>query len=410
MDSLTQIVLGAAVGEAVLGKKVGNRAMLWGAIAGTIPDLDIISNLWLSDLQGLAAHRGFSHSFLFAILGALVMGYTVSKIYDSPYHKWISVVARTLLIGSFTIGLFYLGVTNEGIGKFIIPLIAITIAGLAFRFIKRRYFDNKIEMPEATMKDWIKLFFWSIVTHPILDSFTVYGTQLFSPFSDTRVSFNNISVADPAYTLPFLICLIIASFYHRKHPLRSKINTAGIIISSLYMIMTFFNQSNVKTVFAENLLANEIEAKRTLVSPTIFNNILWYCVAELEDELVFGRYSLMDQDKEMVLHRLPKNEALLAGYETDEVTRILKWFSDGYYHININESGQTQFNDMRYGPFDFQDYQNPDNFIFKFKIDKEKDKLVMTSDEGGPPDDVQDKFVNEYLGRIMGDKKIDYKK
>ena len=41
MDSLTQIVLGAAVGEAVLGKKVGNRAMLWGAVAGTIPDLDV---------------------------------------------------------------------------------------------------------------------------------------------------------------------------------------------------------------------------------------------------------------------------------------------------------------------------------------------------------------------------------
>ncbi len=36
MDSLTQIVLGASVGEAVLGKKVGNKAILWGAIAGTL--------------------------------------------------------------------------------------------------------------------------------------------------------------------------------------------------------------------------------------------------------------------------------------------------------------------------------------------------------------------------------------
>jgi len=45
MDSLTQIVLGAAVGEAVLGKKVGNKAMLYGAIAGTIPDLDVVANL-----------------------------------------------------------------------------------------------------------------------------------------------------------------------------------------------------------------------------------------------------------------------------------------------------------------------------------------------------------------------------
>ena len=41
MDSLTQIVLGAAVGEAVLGKKIGNWAIFWGAIAGTVPDLDV---------------------------------------------------------------------------------------------------------------------------------------------------------------------------------------------------------------------------------------------------------------------------------------------------------------------------------------------------------------------------------
>ena len=45
MDSVTQIVLGAAVGQAVLGSKVGNKALLYGAVAGTIPDLDVISRL-----------------------------------------------------------------------------------------------------------------------------------------------------------------------------------------------------------------------------------------------------------------------------------------------------------------------------------------------------------------------------
>jgi len=63
MDSITQIVLGAAAGDAVLGKRIGNRAMVWGAIAGTIPDLDIIGNLWMSELDSLAFHRGISHSF-----------------------------------------------------------------------------------------------------------------------------------------------------------------------------------------------------------------------------------------------------------------------------------------------------------------------------------------------------------
>ncbi|MEL6140713.1 MAG: metal-dependent hydrolase, partial [Bacteroidota bacterium] len=54
MDSLTQIVLGAAVGEATLGRKVGNRAMLWGAIGGTIPDLDVFANLATDPVSSLA--------------------------------------------------------------------------------------------------------------------------------------------------------------------------------------------------------------------------------------------------------------------------------------------------------------------------------------------------------------------
>ena len=50
MDSLTQIVLGASVAEASLGKKIGNKAIVLGALAGTIPDLDIISRFFVDDL------------------------------------------------------------------------------------------------------------------------------------------------------------------------------------------------------------------------------------------------------------------------------------------------------------------------------------------------------------------------
>ena len=62
MDSLSQIVLGAAVGEATLGRRIGNRAMIWGAVAGTIPDMDVLGKYYLSELDNLAFHRGISHS------------------------------------------------------------------------------------------------------------------------------------------------------------------------------------------------------------------------------------------------------------------------------------------------------------------------------------------------------------
>ena len=66
MDSLTQIVLGAACGEAVLGKKIGNRALLFGAIGGTIPDLDVFigSLLYGNEIDAMVFHRGIMHSIL----------------------------------------------------------------------------------------------------------------------------------------------------------------------------------------------------------------------------------------------------------------------------------------------------------------------------------------------------------
>lgn len=79
MDSLTQIVLGAAVGEAVLGKKIGNKAAFYGAIAGTIPDLDVIAAYFTDTVTALEIHRGFTHSVLFSIVFAPIFGFLVSK-------------------------------------------------------------------------------------------------------------------------------------------------------------------------------------------------------------------------------------------------------------------------------------------------------------------------------------------
>jgi len=89
MDSLTQIVLGAAVGEAVLGKKAGNKAMLYGAIAGTIPDLDVYIGKLFDTITALEIHRGFSHSIFFAIVFGWIFGWLIS-LYEkkSSAKEW----------------------------------------------------------------------------------------------------------------------------------------------------------------------------------------------------------------------------------------------------------------------------------------------------------------------------------
>ena len=82
MDSLTQIVLGASVAETALGKKIGNKAIFLGAIAGTIPDLDIIMRFFVDDLSASVMHRGFSHSLIFPFIVAPILGVLSKKIYD----------------------------------------------------------------------------------------------------------------------------------------------------------------------------------------------------------------------------------------------------------------------------------------------------------------------------------------
>ncbi len=78
MDSLTQIVLGAAVGEAVLGRKIGNKAMVLGAIAGTIPDLDVAAGFFTDTVSALEIHRGFTHSIVFAVVVGLLFAWMLA--------------------------------------------------------------------------------------------------------------------------------------------------------------------------------------------------------------------------------------------------------------------------------------------------------------------------------------------
>ena len=82
MDSITQATLGAAIGEAVLGKKIGNKAMLWGAIAGTLPDLDVIFLPFYNEIQRISIHRGYSHS----IIVSLLLGTLLAWI----FYRWKS--------------------------------------------------------------------------------------------------------------------------------------------------------------------------------------------------------------------------------------------------------------------------------------------------------------------------------
>ncbi|WP_320815110.1 metal-dependent hydrolase [Flavobacterium sp.] len=88
MDSLSQIVLGAATFALVKDKEIGKKALLYGAILGTIPDLDILLNPFLNTIEQLAIHRAFSHSIFFSILLSLLCAKWFSYKHKTPYKGW----------------------------------------------------------------------------------------------------------------------------------------------------------------------------------------------------------------------------------------------------------------------------------------------------------------------------------
>lgn len=302
MDSLTQIVLGAAVGEAVLGKKVGNRAMLWGGIAGTIPDLDVFVRFFTDPITATELHRGITHSIFFAIVMAPILGYLVSKIHN-----------------------------------------------------KR----------DATRAGWSWLFFWSLVTHPLLDAHTAWGTQLFWPFEE-RLAYNNIFVVDPIYTLPFLFFLLLAALKKRSDPRRSKFNNYGLYISSTYMLLTFVFKGISINAFESQLSAEHVNYIEMDTKPTPFNSILWNAQVETENGYLMGYYSLFDSKPVTFSHEFPKNHELLDPYKDQKVVQQLIKIAAGWYTVERVSDAELMFYDLRFGQLGFDPDTAP--FVWQYSL------------------------------------------
>lgn len=267
MDSVTQIVLGAAVGEAALGKKVGNKAMLWGAIAGTIPDLDVVGRYFLDDITALEWHRGFSHSLVFSLLAAPIFGYLIQRF------------------------------SKDKSGGF---------------------------------KGWTWLMFLGFVTHPLLDCHTTWGTQFLWPL-DLRIAYNNIFVVDPLYTIPFMIFLILAMRRKRTDPRRQKLNNLGLVISSGYMLLTILLKWYTLPTFTSSLTNQGREYERISTRPTPFNSVMWTANVETRDSFLIGYYSLLDETKNVQFKGYPKNHDHIDSIKNeDQIKRLIHITKDWY--------------------------------------------------------------------------------
>ncbi len=405
MDSLTQITLGAAVGELVLGRKIGNKAMLWGAVAGTIPDLDVFARLWMNEIDALAVHRGFSHSILFAATAPFVLGYVIDRYYQSGVHqkkwvRWASFTVWLLFYLMIISGVLFLFRESSALTIGIVGTLCAAIGVLLVRQWRSGYLLQVPASPDVAYLDWVKLFFWAIFTHPLLDAFTAYGTQLFVPFSDYRVAFNVVAIVDPIYTVPFLAAVILAATMARDSRLRRRVNMAGLVWSTGYLMLCSMNKLWIDRIFERSLAAQGIEVNRFTAGPTIFNNLLWSGVAESDSTYYIGMYSLLDEAPLIQeFEELPRNQSVPEAAADDHAMTILKWFTNGYYYVIPKPDGTYQFNDLRYGTLG-GDEPIEERFVFSFKLTPSETGIEVSQMQ--PEDRDMSKDFENLWRRMLG--------
>jgi inner membrane protein len=300
MDSLTQIVLGAGMGELLMGRKIGNKAILLGAIAGTVPDLDVIFTSMCHDpFTKLEIHRAYSHALFTHVFLAIPFAYLCYILFKKA-HSFMS---------------FY----------------------------------------------W--LWFLGFATHALLDGFTTYGTMMFLPFSNFLYGLNNISIIDPLYTLPFMGLLIWCMFYKKDDPKRHKIALWSIYISTAYMLLTFGFKYIAHQHFEGQLQAQNIKYDNLHTSPTIFNTILWAGTAVSDSDVYVSEYSLAQSSKETKFGHYKRNLNEMKEFECKELN-IMKWFSQNEYFVERPTEDSLLFFNIKWGRGDFTKTDAKQCFMF----------------------------------------------
>ena len=269
MDPFTQVLLGAAVGHATLGARVGRKALLWGAFFGGMPDLDVFIPQ-PDEVAAMTNHRGFSHSLV--------------------THSIVAPIAG---------------------------------AGLARLHAK----DN------TSITRWALLVWLALATHALLDATTIYGTQLFWPSKDPPVGLGSIFIIDPVYTLLLLVGVLWAVCARRRPAVGRRANAIFLGLSTAYLAGSILIQAQVRDITVSELVRQGAEPDRLIATPTPFNLVLWRVVAMAPDGYREGYYSLLDSSNKVSFVRYPSDHRLLTRIEDAPAVKRLRWFTKGFYRV-----------------------------------------------------------------------------
>jgi inner membrane protein len=300
MDSISQIALGASVAALVAPPGHRRRALLLGAALGTLPDLDVLIR-YGDPIEDFTRHRSFSHSLLVL--------------------PW----AGFLLWGAW---LWMWRVAREARGRW---LLAIQLA---------------------------------LLTHPLLDAFTVYGTQLFLPLDVAPTMIGSVFIIDPLYTV-WLIIGIAAAWRLREHPRAGFWLTSGLAMSCAYLGWGVLAQRHIESAMRADLEVRGLSEASLLVTPTPLNSIAWRIVVQRPDgDYYEGWYSFLADRPDIRLDpRQGRHDLVEPIFDSDDVQR-LQWFTHGFYAADLIGS-RVVIKDLRMGEEGL--------YVFRFAVGEQHD-------------------------------------
>ncbi len=304
MDTITQAVLGATVGQAACGRKLGRAAAWWGALAGMLPDFDTFVAAPFGPWATLVAHRGTSHSLWFGPVVGPLLGLLVWRGYRHTFRRCHG---------------------EERI--------------------------DSLGRPELRSA-WMLLFVLGLFTHPLLDVFTSYGTQLLAPFSRHRFVLEGVGIIDPFYTLPLVAALAFGS-RRRQHPeVASRAAWLALTLTTTYLLVGVGLNRHAEARARDQLLDGGFADVTVTAYSQVLQPLLRRVVARTPDQLLVGFTSpLAPGPIHFDSFPLTDNPAVEALRQSER-GRLFEWFALGQTFGYVTGAGADRMvalDDVRYG-------------------------------------------------------------
>lgn len=292
MDPLTQGVVGVTASQLVAQRSHKGIAALFGFLSGMAADLDVVIRSADDPLLALEYHRHFTHSLIFIPIGALICALLLKPVFSWLWPRWFKRAAI-----SFKQVYYY------------------CLAGYA--------------------------------SHAVLDACTTYGTQLFWPFSNVRIAWNNVSVVDPLFTVPLLLLISFALVRQSRRI---------AVLASAYAVayLSFGVWQNQRAESAALLLAQSRghQAISLGVKPSFANLLVWKSVYEFDGRYYIDAIRVAQQSKVYPGGSTEKLDAakhfawLAADSQYARDIERFRWFSNG--HLALDPRNPLRIIDVRY--------------------------------------------------------------